>query len=90
MVSGQVVIKNRTGLHARPASRFVMEAKKYDSHITVRNVALKRHSANAKSIFSVLLARIPCGATVEIRCDGTDEDKALSGLVDLVNSGLGA
>lgn len=35
MTKKQVEIVNKTGLHARPASDFVLEAKKYESKITI-------------------------------------------------------
>ena len=38
MVSKQTSIINATGLHARPASVFVTEAKKYQCNVTIKNV----------------------------------------------------
>ncbi|MBQ6649754.1 MAG: HPr family phosphocarrier protein, partial [Atopobiaceae bacterium] len=37
MVSAKTTIVNATGLHARPASTFVMEAKKYQCNITIKD-----------------------------------------------------
>lgn len=88
MVSAQVIIKNATGLHARPASNFVMAAKRFDSRVSLKRVGSKHRPVNAKSIMSVLVANIPSGAAVEIRCDGTDEDAALATLVSLAESGF--
>jgi phosphocarrier protein len=38
MYSKQTVLKNRTGLHARPASEFVACAKAFESKVTVRRL----------------------------------------------------
>lgn len=89
MVSKQTTITNATGLHARPASAFVMEAKKYQSDITIKDADKDTAPANAKSIMMILAAGLGTGATVEIACDGPDENEALEALVALVDSGFG-
>ena len=47
MVKGTTVIKNMTGLHARPASDFVQAAGKFSSSITIRRVDEEDDEANA-------------------------------------------
>ena len=89
MVSKQTTITNATGLHARPASAFVMEAKKYESNITIKDADKDTAPANAKSIMMILAAGLGTGANVEIACDGPDENEALEALVALVDSGFG-
>ena len=44
---------------------------------------------NAKSVLSVLGACIKSGDTIEIVCEGKDEEKALEAMVELVESGIG-
>ena len=89
MVSAQTTIINATGLHARPASTFVMEAKKFESNITIKDVDKGVAPANAKSIMMILAAGLGTGTTVEIACNGADEQEALDALVALVDSGFG-
>ena len=89
MVSKQTTIINATGLHARPASAFVMEAKKYQSDITIKDVSKDGAAANAKSIMMILAAGLGTGTTVEVSCDGPDEAEALYALVALIDSGFG-
>ena len=89
MVSKQTTIVNATGLHARPASTFVAEAKKFKSKVTIKDVDKDVPATNAKSIMMLLAAGLGCGAKVEISCDGEDEQAALDALVALVESGLG-
>ena len=87
MVTRQVTIKNRTGLHARPASNFVLEAKKYESKIQVRR--LDSEAVNAKSIVMLLAEGLTQGTEIEIIADGADEELAVGNLVMLIESGLG-
>ncbi len=90
MVSKQTTVINATGLHARPASTFVMEAKKYECDITIKDVDKEDAApANAKSIMMILAAGLGCGTNVEITCDGPDEQEALDAIVALIDSGFG-
>ena len=76
MVSKQTSIINATGLHARPASVFVTEAKKYQSNVTIKNVDKDSAPVNAKSIMMILAAGLGTGTKVEVACDGADEQEA--------------
>ena len=86
MVSQKVVIKNRTGLHLRPAGNLCKEAMQYKSLITFKYGG---NTANAKSVLSVLGACIKCGDEIELICEGEDEAQALEALVTAVENGLG-
>ena len=79
-------IKNKVGLHARPASLFVREASKFKSEITVYN---GDHQANAKSILNVLGLGANQGTTITIRAQGEDADEALKALAELNESNYG-
>ena len=89
MVSREVVVRNATGLHARPASNFVLEAKKFDSDVSVRNTRGSHKPVNAKSIVMVLSVNIPSRATIEITCDGPDEDEAFDAMVLFCEGDMG-
>ena len=86
MVSQVVTIKNPTGLHLRPAGILCKEAMQFRSLITFR---YGDNTANAKSVLSVLGSCIKCGDTIELICDGADEQEALDALVAIIESGLG-
>ena len=75
MVSKQTSIINATGLHARPASVFVTEAKKYQCNVTIKNVDKDSAPVNAKSIMMILAAGLGTGTKVEVACDGADEQE---------------
>jgi phosphocarrier protein len=84
-----IAIKNKTGLHSRPASTFILAAKKFDASITIRRADRDDPSVNGKSMARVLSLGISCGDTIEITADGTDESAALNALTALIESGLG-
>lgn len=86
MVSKNVVVRNITGLHLKPAAYFCKEAMKYKSRVTFQ---FDHTIANAKSVLSVLGACVKCGDEIEIICEGEDEEMALDALVCAVESGLG-
>lgn len=86
MVSQKVVIKNPTGLHLRPAGVLCKEAMKYKS---VTTFTFRETTANAKSVLSVLGACVKSGDEIEFVCKGEDEEEALKGLVEAVETGLG-
>ena len=79
-----VVVQNQVGLHARPATFFIQKANEFKSSIWVE----KEERLNAKSLLGVLSLGIIGGTTIRIIADGVDEEQAVKGLVDLVNSGF--
>ena len=86
MVSQKVKVYNLIGLHLSPAGKLCNEAMKYKCLITFH---YKDVTANAKSVLSVLGACVKCGDEIEIICEGKDEQTALEGMVNAVESGLG-
>lgn len=87
MVSKTTVVKNPSGIHARPASLFVQEASKYTSSVTVGKVG--GESKDAKSILMVMSLGMTCGCEIEVAADGPDEAAAVDALVALIESGCG-
>lgn len=85
MVSRSVTIQNSVGLHARPATFFIQKANSYKCSIWVEKEDCR---VNAKSLLGVLSLGIVKGTTITLIADGSDENEAVSGLVDLVNSGF--
>lgn len=86
MVRQKVVIKNPTGLHLRPAGILCKEAMQFNALITF---TFRGNTANAKSVLSVLGACVKSGDEIEIICDGSDENEALSTMVRVIEDGLG-
>jgi phosphotransferase system HPr (HPr) family protein len=81
MISKEVKIKNKSGLHARPAALFVKEANKFKSVIRVRK---GEKEVNGKSMLSLLTLEACKGVNVEIKAEGEDENAALQALVDFL------
>lgn len=86
MVSRTFTIKNRAGLHLKPAAALCTEAIKYQSSITL---TFGNTTTNAKSVLNVLSACVKCEDTIILTCDGEDEEMALENLTKLIESGLG-
>ena len=78
-----VIIKNKTGLHARPAAVFVQVANKFDSEITVQKGAQK---VNGKSIMGVLMLAAGQGQRVSIIAEGPDAEIAVKQLEKILMS----
>ena len=87
MVSQVIQINNPSGLHLRPAGVFCEKALEYKSHITFRYRG--DNIGNAKSVLSILGACIRQGDEVEVICEGSDEQEALSGIVQTAAEGFG-
>lgn len=71
------VIKNRLGMHARPAALFVQEAAKFKSQILVVKEGLE---VNGKSVMGLMLLAAEGGSKLTIKADGPDEAAALDAI----------
>ena len=83
MVEKNVIIKNETGLHARPAASLVQFVKKFDESV---EIILDNKVADAKSIFNVMSLGISKGTEVTLRVDGEDEEKTLGEVVNFIEN----
>ena len=86
MVKRKVTVTNASGLHARPASMFVKEAKKYKSSLTIKT---KGKEKDGKSIMGILSCAICQNTEIELIFEGEEEDLAADALAELVESGFG-
>lgn len=86
MVSKNITVDNRVGIHARPASLFVKTAAGFQSSITVTKYEKK---GNAKSIISILALGVGKGDEIVISAEGEDERAAVDALVELVLNKFG-
>ena len=89
MTTIQVVVRNPSGLHARPAALFVRTAGKFGSKITIGNPAAGKGPVDAKSILSVLTLGVSSGTEIEVSAEGDDAEAALAAIREAVESGLG-
>lgn len=86
MVQQIVTVKNKTGLHARPAALFVQAANKFKSEIFIEKEGKK---VNAKSIMGVMSLAVSQGTQITISAEGEDEKEAVEKLVELIESKFG-
>ena len=85
MASTRVVVRNKYGLHAKPAAMFVQLANQFKSDVYVNKNGVE---VNGKSIMSVMMLAVERGTEITIRCIGEDEKEALEALKKLVDSGF--
>ena len=85
MISREVTIKNSVGLHARPATFFIQKANSFKSSIWVER---EDRRINGKSLLGVLSLGIVKGMSITIIAAGADEEEAIEGLADLIETGF--
>ena len=78
-------IKDKTGIHARPAGMLVKLASSYKSNITI---STGDKSADAKKIFAVMGLNAKCGQTITVTADGEDEGEAIEKIGSFLNNNL--
>ena len=77
----EIVVRNKTGLHARPAAIFVQIANKYDSDISIIK---DDQEVNGKSIMGILMLAAEKGAKIVIIANGDDAKKAVEELSEIL------
>jgi phosphocarrier protein len=82
-VKKTVQIKNKTGLHARPAALFVKKAGEFKSEI---NVIFEDKEVNAKSVMGVMSLGASKGKEIMIQAEGEDSQEAVNQLVSFVEN----
>lgn len=86
MVREKVTLRNKTGLHARPAATLVKTAGKYQAKI---ELVYADKTLRAKGMAGLLGAGIVGGSEVELICDGLDEQQAFDDIKQLFENGFG-
>lgn len=86
MISEKIIVKNKSGLHLRPAGVFVKNATSCKSDI---KVLFGGKVLEAKSILNIMAAGIKCGTEIEIVCTGETEEADLVTMINGIKNGLG-
>lgn len=81
MLTKELIITNKLGIHARPAAQFVKLATQFDSEIVVEKDG---EEVDGKSIMGLMMLAVGHGSSVTISVSGSDEAKALAALEDLI------
>jgi len=82
----EVQIRNKLGMHARAAVKFVQTANTFKSDVTL---VMDGQEANGKSIMGLLTLVAAHGVTMTVMCDGDDAQAAVTALAELVGTGFG-
>ncbi len=82
-----VTIRNRAGVHTRPAAMIVKTAAQYKSNVFLTGENNMR--INAKSIIGVMTLAAAQGTTLSLWIEGADEQEAAKTLKELFDSGFG-
>lgn len=83
MMEKEVVVQIQPGLQARQAALFVQEANRFSADIFLKK---DDRQVNAKSIMGIMSLAIAKGTKVTLMAKGTDEEKALSSLAEIVEN----
>ena len=79
------VVKDKIGIHARPAGMLAKEAQKYQSKITI---ASKGKAAELTRLMSVMGMGVKCEDTVTFTFEGSDENAAYAGIKAFVEENI--
>jgi phosphocarrier protein HPr len=85
MIERVVSIKNRAGLHTRPAAAIVKTAARFKSEFSLRKDTFE---INGKSIIGVMTLAAEQGSTLTLRFEGPDEAAAADAVQDLFDRGF--
>jgi len=83
LISKDIEIKNKLGLHARAAAKLVHCAARFKSDIKIRK---GDEDVDGKSILGILLLAAGRGSTITINANGEDEQEAVEAIEKLIDA----
>lgn len=86
MITRVVQVRNKFGLHARPAALIVTTATKYQSEFFISKDGVR---VNGKSIMGVMMLAAEMGSELTLELDGPDEEQAMAEIVRVIDSKFG-
>ncbi len=86
MISREIEIINKLGLHARASTKLTQTAGKFASEIWIERNGRR---VNAKSIMGVMMLAAAKGSVVKLEASGVDEVAAIEALVALISDYFG-
>ncbi|GKW11234.1 PTS phosphocarrier protein NPr [Pectobacterium punjabense] len=81
-----VEIKNKLGMHARPAMKLFELVQSFDAEVILRNDS--GTEAEASSVIAMLMLDSAKGRLIEVEATGPDEDQALAAVIKLFEAGF--
>ncbi|MGL9773819.1 MAG: PTS phosphocarrier protein NPr [Sodalis sp. (in: enterobacteria)] len=85
-VKQTVEIKNRLGMHTRPAMKLFELVQSFDAEVMLRNDS--GIEAEASSVIGLLMLDSAKGRMIEAEATGPDEVTALAAVIELFNAGF--
>ncbi len=85
VVTRNVTIVNRRGLHARAAAKLVTLAEQFSANI---DVLRDGQDVSARSIMGLMMLGAGMGSTLELRAEGFDAHEALEAIAGLIEAGF--
>lgn len=82
MLTQELKLINKKGLHARAAAKLVQTSQPFSANLTL---SFAGKVANCKNIMQLLMLAAPCGSPVTLTAEGKDAPAALAALVELIN-----
>lgn len=86
MITANLTIINKLGLHARASAKFVATAARFQSRI---DVIKEEKSVNGKSIMAVMLLAATQGSVITVEIEGPDESDMMEALSKLIEDRFG-
>lgn len=83
MLKKKITVRNKLGLHARAAVKFVNVANRFVSSVKIFKDGAE---IDGKSILGILTLAAVQGSQITLKVSGKDEDTALKALVGLINN----
>ncbi len=86
MVSKEVLVRNKTGLHLRPATELSAVCSSCPCEVTL---VCEKGRINPKSVLMLMGAGIKAGTTITVECAGDQEQESLDKIVKAIEGGFG-
>jgi phosphotransferase system HPr (HPr) family protein len=84
-----LTVKNKDGLHARPAKDFIKKAREFGSKITIQNLSRPDSKEVALTPVGLLNSAVRQGHEIRVRAEGSDEAAVIAALTQLVEENFG-
>jgi phosphocarrier protein len=86
MISKEIEIQNKLGLHARAAAKLVQCAGQFASLVEIER---RGQSVNGKSIMGVMMLAASKGTYIRVATQGEDEQEAMAAIEALIQDRFG-
>ena len=86
VLTAELEIQNKKGLHARAAAAFVKTIAPFDCDVEVERIG---QTVSGCSIMGLMMLAASKGTTIKVNCSGAPAQEALQAITDLVNNKFG-